>query len=166
MSRRLTIPYYYVTPGDLEKLHSFKTVSGDKETTLVTQFVRGWISRNRDYYLNLARMDAEAREVSFSEWGQIVVEKGGIEELPPPRREIVVPPSPLRDIVLPENTGQQKLNYIFLGNQNVALVKVGVYYERVNLINFVSRIVREHMERNWEKLYLPQVEAEDFNNWK
>lgn len=30
----------------------------------------------------------------------------------------------------------------------------------------VPRIVKEHLDRNWEKLYASQVEAENFENWK
>jgi hypothetical protein len=48
----------------------------------------------------------------------------------------------------------------------MAFLRVAILYDRDSSINFVSRIVREHLSRNWDKLYLPQVEAEDFENWK
>jgi hypothetical protein len=44
----------------------------------------------------------------------------------------------------------------------MAFLRVAILYDRDSSINFVSRIVREHLSRNWAKLYAPQVEAEDF----
>ncbi|WP_245912370.1 hypothetical protein [Brunnivagina elsteri] len=45
------------------------------------------------------------------------------------------------------------------------LLKIVVYYDRDGAIGFVSRIVKEHLDRNWDKLYAPQVEAENFETW-
>lgn len=167
MARKLLLAYYYISPHDAERIEAFRLLSGDSEKNLVTQYVRGWIGRNRDYYLDLARRDAIAREISFRQWGETVVLEG-IESLPPYKREIKeIPPNPLRDVALsPEASIRKPLNYISLGTQNLALLRVGIHYDRDNAIGFVSRVVREHLERNWDKLYAPQVAAEDFANWK
>jgi len=166
VAERFIISYYYVSPQDAERIDAFRECSGDSEKTLITQYVRGWIGRNRDYYIDLARQDAVAREMPFQKWGEIVVEKG-IEALPPYQKELKgIPPSPLRDVVLPPSAERKALNYISLGKQNLALLRVGIHYDRDNAIGFVSRIVKEHLDRNWEKLYAPQVEAENFDNWK
>lgn len=158
--------YYYVAPQDLKRIEVFKACAGDSEKTLITQYVRGWISRNRDYYLNLARMDAEARGVSFKLWGETVV-ASGIEELPSYCKEIKnIPPSPLNSVALSPDSIRKGVNYIVLGKQNLALLRVGIHYDRDNALGFVSRIVKEHLDRNWEKLYEPQVQAENFENWK
>jgi hypothetical protein len=166
MAQKFLIAYYYVSPQDAERIEAFKTLSGDSEKNLITQYVRGWIGRNRDYYLKLARMDAEARGMSFRQWGEIVV-GDGIEALPPYKLEIKnIPPNPLQNIVLSPDTIRKAINYITLGVQNLALLRVAIHYDRDNAIGFVSRIVKEQLDRNWDKLYAPQVEAENFENWK
>jgi hypothetical protein len=166
MAEKFTLTYYYVSPQDSKRIEDFKNCSGDSEKTLVTQYVRGWLSRNRDYYLELARMDANARGIPFRQWGETVV-KEGIEALPAYKQEIKdIPPNPLRDIALSPDAIRKGINYIALGRQNLALLRVGILYDRDNAIGFVSRIVREHLARNWDKLYAHQVEAEDFENWK
>lgn len=90
----------------------------------------------------------------------------GIDELPPYREEINIPINPLRDVVASTETIRRPLNYILLGTQNLALLKIGIHHDRDNAVGFISRIVKEHLERNWEKLYAPQIEAENFENWK
>jgi hypothetical protein len=166
MARKFLLAYYYVSPHDAERIEAFRELSGDSEKNLITQYVRGWIGRNRDYYLDLARRDAIAREISFQQWGETVVLES-IEHLAPYKQEIKdIPPNPLRDVVLPPDTIRKPLNYILLGTQNLALLKVGIHYDRDNAIGFVSRIVKEHLARNWDKLYASQVDAEDFSNWK
>ena len=111
-------------------------------------------------------MDAEARGISFRKWGETVV-KEGIEALPDYQQEIKdIPPNPLRDVALSPDVIRKGINYIALGSQNLALLRVGILYDRDNAIGFVSRIVKEHLARNWDKLYAPQVEAENFENWK
>jgi hypothetical protein len=165
MAERFIISYYYVSPQDFERIEAFRDCSGDSEKTLITQFVRGWLGRNRDYYLDLARKDAIAREISFQEWGKTVISEG-IEFLPPYKQELNnISPSPLREITLTPSAERKALNYISLGKQNLALLRVGVHYDRDNAIGFVSRIVKEHLDRNWEKLYAPQVKAENFTHW-
>jgi hypothetical protein len=167
MAERFNLTYYYVSPQDAERIDAFRECSGDSEKTLVTQFVRGWLSKNRDYYLGLARMDADARNLSFKEWGKFVVSTGMEPPLPGYQKEIKgVPPNPLQDIVVTPDAFRKAINYISLGAQNIALLRVAIHYDRDNAIGFVSRIVREHLERNWEKLYEPQVLAEDFEQWK
>jgi hypothetical protein len=166
MAERFLLAYYYVTPEDFKRLEDFRLLAGDSEKYLVTQYVRGWIGKNRNYYLELAKQDAEARNISFQDWGKIVIAKG-MEALPNYQKELKsIPPSPLRGVVLPPNIIRRPINYITLGKQNTALLRVGIYYDRDNTIGFVSRIVKEHLDRNWESLYLSQIEAEDFKNWK
>lgn len=166
MAERFIISYYYVSSQDFERIAAFRECSGDSEKTLITQYVREWIGRNREYYLDLAHKDATAREISFQQWGETVVQKG-IEALPTHQQELVnIPPSPLRDVTLSPSAERKALNYVVLGKQNLALLRVGVYYDRDNAIGFVSRIVKEHLDRNWSKIYASQVEAENFENWR
>ncbi|BAY67095.1 hypothetical protein NIES22_72580 (plasmid) [Calothrix brevissima NIES-22] len=166
MAQQYSLTYYYVTPEDDEKMSIFGEVSGDSLKTLVTQYVRGWIGRNREYYLNLAKLDAQARELSSQEWVEIMLSKG-VEGLPDYKHSIETPDNPLRDIVLPPtaNLVKRQLNYILLSEQNIALLRIGIFYDRDSAIGFVSRIVREQLQRNWDKLYLPQVEASKSKVW-
>lgn len=165
MAERFTLTYYYVTPQDSLRIEQFRACSGDSEKTLVTQYVRGWFGINRSEYLELAHLDADARGLSFREWGETIVMQG-VEALPPYTKEVVhIPPNPLNHIALPPDAIRKSLNYITLGRQNIALLRVAVLYDRDNAIGFVSRIVREHLLRNWDILYKPQVEAEDFHTW-
>jgi hypothetical protein len=166
MAERFTLTYYYVSPQDALRIEAFKNCVGDSEKTLVTQYVRGWLSRNRDYYLDLARLDAHARGLSFRDWGEIITAQG-IETLPAYQQELKdIPPSPLRDIVMSPDAIRKPINYITLGLQNLALLRVAIHYDRDNAIGFVSRIIKEHLDRNWDKLYAPQIEADNFDNWK
>ncbi len=166
MAERFTLTYYYVSPQDALRIEAFKNCVGDSEKTLVTQYVRGWLSRNRDYYLDLARLDAQARGLSFRAWGEIITAQG-IETLAAYQQELKdIPPSPLRDIVMSPDAIRKPINYITLGLQNLALLRVAIHYDRDNAIGFVSRIIKEHLDRNWDKLYAPQIEADNFDNWK
>ncbi|NEP01357.1 MAG: transposase [Symploca sp. SIO2E9] len=163
---RFSVTYYYVSPQNAERIDAFRELSGDSEKGLITQFVRGWIGINRKYYLDLAKKDASARDISFKQWGETVV-KEGIEFLPRYNHEIKdIPPNPLRDVALSPDVIRKGINYISLGTQNLALLRVGIHYDRDNAIGFVSRIVKEHLDRNWDRLYASQVEAENFENWQ
>lgn len=165
MAHRFLLAYYYASPEDVQRIAAFRVVSGDAEKTLITQYVRGWLGLNRDYYLSLGRLDAKARGMEFRVWGRQVL-LHGMEGLPDYVEEIrKIPPNPLRDIVLPPSSIRKPLNYIMLGTQNLVLLRVGIHYDRDNAIGFVSRIVKEHLDRNWEKLYASQVAAENFENW-
>ncbi|MDF5732255.1 MAG: transposase [Rhizonema sp. PD38] len=170
MPHRYQLAYYYTTPLDSKRIDDFKLASGDSDKILATQFVRGWLGRNREYYLDLAEFDALSRGITdFSEWAKIIVEQG-TESLPPYIREIqdnpLISKNPLRDIALPPDVEKRNINYIELGTQNLALLRVAIHYDRDSAVSFVSRIIREHFQRNWEKLYMSQVEAEDYKNWK
>ena len=165
MAHKYLLAYYYTSPQDAERIDAFRNLSGDSEKNLITQFVRGWIGRNRECYLNLAKFDAEKREISFRQWAEIVVMEG-VEALPPYKHEVRdIPENPLKDVVLSPDLVKRGINYIMLGTQNLALLKNAIHYDRDNAVGFVSRIIKEHLDRNWVKLYLPQVEAENFETW-
>jgi hypothetical protein len=165
VAQKFLIAYYYASPHDWERIEAFRALSGDSEKNLITQYVRGWLGKNRDYYLELAQRDAIARNLSFRAWGETVV-RFGVDELPPYQEEISIPLNPLRDVTLSSDTIRRPLNYILLGTQNLALLRIGIHHDRDTAIGFVSRIVKEHLDRNWDRLYAPQVEAEDFETWK
>lgn len=159
--------YYYVTADHAAKIDEFRRTSGDMEKVLIAQYVRGWLGKNRDFCLDLGRSDAFARGMQFSDWAEFVYQKS-IQELPPPKHEVKLPPSPLANINLPakEQLVRRKVNNLTLGVQNVVLFKlIDYYYYGDRRIDLVSDIVAEHLNRLWEPLYASQVAANDFSNW-
>lgn len=160
-----TLGYYYCSPDHSEKIEKFKAAIGDTETTLISQYVRGLIGRNRDVFLDMARADAKAREMSFKDWGKFVYEKS-MQDLPAPKHALKLLPFPLTNIQLPEDKVRRKLNYITLGAQNLVLFKLAIFYtDNDKGIGFVSKIVTDHLDRLWEPLYASQVAADNFDNW-
>lgn len=168
MVHRFAIAYYYATPTDLERMNLFRSCSGDTEKGLITQYVRGWIGKNRkDYFEPLARLDADARGISYREWGETVVLRGGVDALPEYEKELKnIPEEKLNSVTLTPDVKSKPLNYINLGTQNLAFLKVGIHYSRDSAIVYVSKIVKEHLSRNWDTLYQPQIDAENWENWK
>lgn len=160
-----TLGYYYCSSEHSDKIDKFRATVGDTETTLISQYTRGLIGRNRDLFLDLAKADAEAREISFQKWGKMVFDSD-MRCLPPAKHRISLPPLPLVKTQLTEEKVRRKLNYITLGTQNLVLFKlIQYYYYGDRAIDFVSDIVADHLDRLWDKLYASQVAANDFNNW-
>ena len=91
--------YYYVTTDHAKKIDDFKRTSGDMETVLITQYVRGWLGKNRNFCLDLAKTDADSRGMIFSDWAKSVYEEG-FKKLPPLKKELNPPSSPLKSIHL------------------------------------------------------------------
>ncbi len=159
--------YYYVTTDHAKKIDDFKRTSGDMETVLITQYVRGWLGKNRNFCLDLAKTDADSRGMIFSDWAKSVYEEG-FKKLPPLKKELNPPSSPLKSIHLTakEELVRRKINNLTLGVQNLVFFKlIENYYYRGKTIDFVSDIVAEHLDRLWDNLYASQVAANDFNNW-
>ena len=168
MPRRLSLTYYFVSQESDERLKLFSAVSGDSLKTLVQQYVRGWISRNRQTYMELANYDAKRREIPLSLWASVVAEEG-VHALPPPNKKIsfnVI--NPLAHVMRPElshGAVKHTLNYINLSTQNLILFKIANHYDQDSAIGFVSRIIQEHLDRNWDNLYQPQVDFENWESW-
>ena len=162
------ISYYYLTPEDYEKVQLFCKVSGDKESALINQYVRGFIGRNRNYFLELAKFDAKSRGLSSEQWVDIVL-SGGMKGMPPYQGEIItkdIPGNPLSPITVPESGRvKRSLNYITLAAQNIAFLHLGIYYDHDSIAGYVSRIARKHLDDNWSNLYQGQVEAAQSKVW-
>jgi hypothetical protein len=168
MAVRFNLAYYYVSPDDLARIDSFRECSGDSEKTLVTQYVRGFLSNHRvSYFEPLARYDAHTRSLSLREWGELITSPAGVEALPPHKMEVnFTEKNPLSDIKLAPNCSRRNINYITLGLMNTAFLRIGIYYDRDNAVNYISRIVKEHLDRNWVKRYEAQVKMENWENWQ
>lgn len=159
--------YYYVSADHASKLDEFKKTSGDMETVLITQYVRGWLGKNRSFCQDLAKSDAAVRGMKYSDWAKCVYGEG-FKKLPPHKSEFTIPALPLKSINLAdkEQLLRRKVNNLTLGVQNIVFFKlVENYYYNGKTIELVSDIVAEHLNRLWEPLYASQVAANDFSNW-
>lgn len=159
--------YYYVTPDHAKKIDDFKWTSADMETVLVNQFVRGWLGKNRDFCHGLAKSDAVARGMKFSDWARFVYTEG-LQELPPYKDEFKLSGLPLQsmNLTIKEHLVRRKVNNLTLGVQNVVFFKlIEHHYYTGKTIDFVSDIVADHLNRLWEPLYASQIAANDFDNW-
>lgn len=178
------VRYYYISEADLARIEAFRVASGDKEKVLLNQYVRGWLGRNRDRLMRLAVADCDHRNatmteseretlpensegervLSFSQWGRIVVGKG-YKALPgqPLPQPLEPEPLMLNRVALPKT--KRNVNSITLSQQNLALLRVAVFYAGCSLVEYLSRVVAEHLSRNWDKLYASQVEADDISTW-
>ncbi|MBN3993850.1 MAG: transposase [Nostoc sp. NMS2] len=168
LAQEFSISYYYLTPEDSEKVQIFCKVSGDKESTLINQYVRGFIGRNRAYFLELAKFDATSRGLTSEQWVDIVLAEGmrGMPEYQNIVKTEDIPKNPLAYIPAPvESKVRRSLNYITLAAQNIAFLHLGIYYDRDSQAGYISRIAREHIDRNWDDLYLRQVEAAQSKVW-
>lgn len=167
MAYRFSLSRYYVTPEHDKKLEDFSSASGDSRQTLIMQYVRGWIGRNRSYYKHLAVLDLQKREMPPDVWVQIVLDEG-FKELPPYKAQILedeVPKNPLAHIVLPDEMLDKQSNYFPLTRQNYLLLLTAIHFDGSSATRFISKIIYEHLDRNWNALYASQVAAETSNNW-
>lgn len=167
MSYRFNLSYYYITPENNKKLDDFGKASGDSRQTLIMQYVRGWLGRNRAYYTNLARLDFTKREMGVDEWINIVISQG-FDALPHYKSSLMsedIPPNPLGHIVLPTGMDRQVINYLHLTKQNFILLRTAIHFDGSRIAQYLSKIIHEHLQRNWDVLYAPQIDAETSNNW-
>ncbi|MBE9037661.1 transposase [aff. Roholtiella sp. LEGE 12411] len=167
MAYQFNLSYYYITPENSLKLDAFSEASGDSRQILIMQYVRGWLGRNRLYYAGLARLDLRKREINIDEWVEVVINQG-FESLPDYKSSLVdsdVPPNPLGHIVLPGGMDRQVINYIYLTKQNYILLRTAIYFDGSRIAQYLSKIIHEHLQRNWEPLYAPQMDAETSNDW-
>lgn len=170
VAQTFSASYYYASPEDHEKIQLFLKVSGDSESGLVNQYTRGFIGIHREsYFKPLAKLDAWARGLTSEEWVSIIL-TSGMEGMPGYQREIDInqmPHNPLTLVNVPpqETRLRRSLNGLKLSAQNKAYLLLGNYYDKDSTSGYLSRIVKEHLERNWQKLYVPQVEAAQSKTW-
>jgi hypothetical protein len=167
MAYQFNLSYYYVTPDNSSKLDAFGKASGDSRQTLIMQYVRGWLGRNRAYYTNLALLDCTKREIDVENWINIVMDEGfeGLPDYKSPFLSEDVPPNPLAHIVLPAEMDKQVINYVQLTKQNYILLRTAIHFDGSSISRYLSKVVHEHLQRNWESLYAPQIESENSNDW-
>lgn len=167
MAYQFPLSYYYVTEQDDQRLDLFSQASGDSRQTLIMQYVRGWLSGNRSYYVALAQLDIAKRQMNEDDWVNIVINEG-FDALPEYKIPIVegeIPNNPLNYFPFPKNVIRRDINYINLTKQNYILLKTAIYFDNSKIAQFISKIIYEQLLRNWENLYYPQITAETSNNW-
>ncbi|MBD2565279.1 MULTISPECIES: transposase [Nostoc] len=167
MAYQFNLSYYYITQEHDDYLTAFSEASGDSRQTLIMQYVRGWLGRNRSYYEALARLDVAKRGISIDEWVSTVVSQG-FDALPDYKQPIIngeISQNPLGHIILPSNTIKRESNYISLTKQNFVLLRTAIHFDGGRIAHFISKVIYEHLLRNWQALYANQVSAETSNNW-
>lgn len=167
MAIRFGLSRYYITEENDKRLLEFGEASGDTRQTLIMQFTRGWLGLNRNYFINLAKLDCHKRGMTHDGWATLVVDKGfsGLIDYKFPILEGEIPANPLSHIVLPSQVIEKSVNYITLSRQNYILLRTAIHFDGSGISAYISRIIHEHLQRNWDKLYVPQMEAEQSNNW-
>lgn len=167
MAYQFNISYYYLTKEHDDYLTAFSEASGDSRQALIMQYVRGWLGRNRSCYQTLARLDVVKREVSIDEWVNVVVKQGfdALPEYKQPTIDEEIAQNPLGHIILPTNTIKRESNYISLTKQNFILLRTAIYFDGGRIAHFISKVIYEHLLRNWQTLYASQVTAETSNSW-
>lgn len=169
MTVKFYVSRYYITSENHQRLLAFTNSCGDKRPTLIMQFIRGWLSLNREYYTRLAKADKEGRLLTSENWVGILLDEDFkvIDDVYPiVNPQEITEPDPMRNVFLPK-VPQMTLacSVINLSRQNYLLLKTAIYYHGVSSSVFVSKIIHEHMQRNWARLYQPQIAADMYDTW-
>lgn len=171
MAQIFPLTNYYICPQHEEWLQEFSAASGDARQTLINQFVRGWLKLNRPYFEDLARLDIVKRgmdtDEGVNEWERIVITQG-FDKLPPYVDEIVsgeISTNPIAHIILPGEMIKKDINDLTLTKENLILLRTAIHYDGSKIIQYISKIVFEHLQRMWNKHYAPQIAAEKSNDW-
>lgn len=164
MTIKYSIQYYYLPRDSYSLIEEFLKCSGDYEKRLITEYLCDWIDCNREYYLDLAKQDAQTRNISFSEWGEIVVDRG-MKALPSYKQALVeLHNNPLLPVLLGRYRLQRFVSYITISKQNVALLKCAIHYDKDTKVNWISRVINKYIEDN-ALGYIAQIKADDLASW-
>ena len=136
-------------------------------TTLVSQLINSFIALHWEYYAECAELDAKARELSVQDFFD---ECCNFEaELTPYIKERpTFKPSPLDSIIDFESSSayRRRVRTIRIGRANGALLRMVSVVDRASLTVVVSRVLRWHFDRYWEKLYVPQIRAAEAKSFR
>lgn len=164
MSERISLTYYYVSPKNHVRIENIKRLTGGTEKGILTEFVREYILLRKEDLLKFAAEDAESKNISLGVWGKTIFEFG-INGLPKSSKKPNKVYDPLQNYSLIGSEIRRPINYITLGKLNAVLYKILMHINEVNSVELTTKIVIEHLDRNWESLYIPQLMAEKFENW-
>lgn len=145
----------------------FERASGDRRYPLIGQYIRGFMSKHRPYYIELARNDVKARGMNPHDWAATVIH-GGYKDLPPyldPEYQADTSADPLARVKLADDCLSKVGNYIMLTRQNYILMQTLFHYGGDKQAKLIGLIIREHIERNWRDLYNEQLIANSNYDW-
>jgi hypothetical protein len=163
-SGNFSISYLHLDPLCADRINQFCLVSGDSKKTFISQQIRGWLKRNRDYYFALLDADIQARNIDRQEWVRIVSE-GLYESLPAPVKHIDLKSDPILEVSLPDELDKFFISSITLSRLNYVLLRNGIHHSRISTVSFLSRVITDHLNRRWSDLYEPHVLKQDIKNW-
>ena len=163
MPRDIRINYVWATAEtwdnyDLATLH----LAWPKKE-LIKQCVHAFMKVNRDFYVEAARKDWEAREMTEEDYYKTLRDQG---ESQLPRYKHGRPGfgvTPLDDIpeLSTETSISRRYNVITLSSYNYVLLNVARIVDTGPMIQVVSRILHQHFQTYWQRTYFPQIERDN-----
>lgn len=168
MSRDLRINYIYLEPVTAERFDLASESLGWAYKSLAQQCIHAFFKVNREFYVNAALTDAEAR--GMTEVGYYMALRDGSED-DLDRYQAGRPgfgATPL-DEVLDVATGvenRRRYNVITISNFNFVLLRVARIVDTGSMTQLVSRIIKQHFERYWEPNYKAQIDLDQACKFK
>ena len=161
----LNIGVVSITSENLEKFERYRNAAGDDTVDVVSQFVRGWLTRYRKYYDDLVRLDASLRGISYREYGELLFNDAELPNYLNGNGLTRDTDNPLFEIVLPQTSQTINVAKIPLNNHNNVLIRCACMYDGDSRRGWISRVVHSNLSRRWHERYKYQVEMEQFSNW-
>lgn len=168
MIRELRINYIFAEPETWDKLSLACNELGWNKSLIVKQCLHGFFRRDGEFYADAGVIDAQARGMTQEEYFRILRD-GSEDEL---SRYINGRPgfgaSPVDLIPLVPSGAKNKRGYNIIGLSayNYVLLRVARIVDGGSMIQVVSRIIVKHLNDNWEKSYLPQIERDRMCRFK
>lgn len=164
MPSTLRINFIYMFPETKERFTAASESLGWPYRTLAQQVIQAFFKKHRDFYVEAALKDAEARGMDESDYYQTLRDRSDDDLARYVRGRPGFGVAPL-DPVEPIPTGgefKQKYNTITLSNYNYVLLRVAKVIDADNssLTQVVSRMVKYHFDHYWVPNYEPQIELD------
>jgi hypothetical protein len=162
MSRELRINYIYLDAVTFERFSLASDVVGWAYKSLVQQCLHAFLKAHRDYYVEAALTDANARGMASEDYYQ-TLRDGSEDDL---ARYLDGRPAfgatPLDDVpdIATGDENRRRYNIITLSNYNFVLLKVARIVDMGSMTQLVSRIVSQHFALYWDKNYRVQIDCD------
>ena len=168
MIRELRINYIFAEEPTWEKLTLACDELGWNKSTIVKQCLHGFFRRDGEFYANAGQIDAQARGMTQEDYFR-TLRDGSEDEL---ARYVNGRPgfgaSPIDSILpIPADTKNKRTyNTIGLSAYNYVLLRVARIVDGGSMVQVISRMLVKHLQDNWEKSYLPQIERDRLCKFK
>ena len=162
MAKDVRLNYLYLEPVTRSRFDTVCDELGWPSKGLVSQCCQAFFKVNRDYYAQAAIADCKARGMKETDYYK-ALRDGSEDDLSP---YLVERPlfgaNPLATVpaVPTGKDNKRRYNTLTLSGYNATLLKVAQIVDMGSLTMLVSRIVKQHFEGYWEKIYTPQLELD------